>query len=205
MYRSTVHIVAIGCLAGSLLVSGAPAGAAGDRQVSEIVFQNYPPRALAAGEEGPVFFVVRLDKDANATSCEVTHGSGHPLLDEETCQLIVLHAAFKSARDADGHLTKQTLEGVVNWTLPGHSPAPINYAGTPAKDRPEKQICKRTLRIGTLADFERTCMTPTDWARQSDAMKQPWEDVQGKKGSSGEGMCAYGSTCETSIYQATHH
>ena len=30
-----------------------------------------------------------LDKDARPTSCKVTHGSGHPLLDEETCDLIV--------------------------------------------------------------------------------------------------------------------
>jgi hypothetical protein len=97
------------------------------------------------------------------------------------------------------------VEGVVNWTLPGHVPAQIVPATVAAKEQPEKQICKKTVRIGTLADFQRTCMTPTEWARQSDEMKQPWEDVQGKKGSSGENMCSYGSTCETSAFQASHH
>jgi periplasmic protein TonB len=154
-----------------------------NRQISEIIFQNYPPRALAAGEEGAVFFVVSLDKDAQPTSCEVTHGSGHPLLDAETCELIVQHAVFNSARDASGHVVKQTTEGVVNWTIPGHAPAPINPVVLTAKDKPEKQVCKRNVRMGTLSGFERTCMTPSEWARQTDEMKQPWEEIQGKKGS----------------------
>jgi protein TonB len=153
-----------------------------DRQMSEIIFQNYPPRALAAGEQGAVFFVVSLDKNAQPTSCEVTHGSGHPLLDAETCELIVQHAVFNSARDASGRVVKQTTEGVVNWTIPGHAPAPINPVVLTAKDKPEKQVCKRYVRMGTLSGFERTCMTPSEWARQTDEMRQPWEEIQGKKG-----------------------
>jgi TonB family protein len=155
-----------------------------NRQLSEIVFQNYPPRALAAGEEGPVFFTVKLDKDGHPTDCQVTHGSGHPLLDEETCNLIVQHAVFNSAKDANGHVVKETTEGVVNWTLPGHTPAPINFSDIAAAAKPEKQVCKKNLKMGTLSSYERICMTPTEWARQSDDMKQPYEDMQGKKGSS---------------------
>jgi hypothetical protein len=68
----------------------------------------------------------------------------------------------------------------------------------------EKQIGKMTVRIGTLAGFERTCMTATEWARQSDEMKQPWEDLQGTKGFSGENMCSMGSTCKTKVFQSTH-
>jgi protein TonB len=162
-----------------------------DRQISEIIFQNYPPRALAAGEEGAVFFMVNIDKDARATSCEVTHGSGHPLLDAETCELIVQHAVFKSARDARGHVIKQTTEGVVNWTIPGHTPAPIVPISLATKDKPEKQICKKNVRTGTLASVERTCMTERDWARQTDEMKQPWEEIQGKKGFTREDICQF--------------
>ena len=129
-----------------------------DRQLSEIVFQNYPPRALAAGEEGPVFFTVTLDKDAHPVSCQVTHGSGHPLLDQETCDLIVQHAVFSQSRDANGYLLKTT-EGVVNWTLPGHTPAPINLSPTVATAaKPEPQVCRKNIRVGSLAGFERTCM-----------------------------------------------
>jgi len=88
--------------AGSLLIQptlvAAQSKAQRDRDLHEIVFQNYPPRALKAGEEGPVFFTVTLDKDASPMTCQVTHGSGYPLLDEETCDLIVQHAVFKAAR-----------------------------------------------------------------------------------------------------------
>jgi TonB family protein len=166
-----------------------------DRQISEIVFQNYPARALAAGEEGPVFFTVTLDKDAHPTSCQVTHGSGHPLLDEETCDLIVHHAVFNSAKDASGHLVRQTAEGVVNWTIPGHTPAPINStsAALAAQKTTEPQICKKTVRIGTLADYERTCMTPSQWAHQSDEQKQTYDELQGRKGSTNCSMG--GATC----------
>jgi len=161
-----------------------------DRQIHEIVFQNYPPRALAAGEEGPVFFTVTLDRDAHPMSCQVTHGSGHPLLDEETCDLIVQHAVFSSAKDANGNVTNQTTEGVVNWTLPGHPPAPINFSAAAAKPNVEPQVCKKTLRVGTLSSYERTCMTTSQWAKQSDQMKEPYADMQGKKGStSGDVGC----------------
>lgn len=156
-----------------------------DRQISEIVFQNYPPRAFAAGEEGPVFFTVTLDKDAHPTSCQVTHGSGHPLLDDETCKLIVQHAVFNSARDANGRLVRQTTEGVVNWTLPGHTPAPISFspAATAAATSTEPQVCKKTLRAGTLSAYERTCMSRSEWAHQSDEQKQTYEELQGRRGS----------------------
>lgn len=156
-----------------------------DRQLSEIVFQNYPPRALAAGEEGPVFFTVTLDKDAHPMSCQVTHGSGHPLLDEETCDLIVQHAVFSRSRDANGNLAK-VAEGVVNWTLPGHTSAPINTAPVATPSKPEPQVCKKTARVGSLASFERVCMTPTEWAKQSEESKQPISDSQGK----GFSVCA---------------
>lgn len=172
----------------------------GARQLREIVFQNYPPRALAAGEQGAVFFVVRLDKDAHATDCEVTHGSGHPLLDIETCQLIVLHAEFKSAKDANGRLTQQTAEGVVNWTIPGREPEPIRPIMLTGDQKPEKQICKKSVRVGTVAGVERTCMTSSEWAKRSDEFRQTFEELQGRRGFTSEGMCQ-GPTCDSIAQQ----
>src|SRR5215210_1298400 len=148
-----------------------------DRQLSEIVFQNYPPRALAAGEQGAVFFVVTLDKDAHPATCEVTHGSGHPLLDAETCELIVQHAVFKAGSGANGRFVRETAEGVVNWTIPGRAPVPITPILLSKKDAPDKQICKKTVRMGTLAGVERTCMTRSEWAKQSDESKEAWSEL----------------------------
>jgi TonB family protein len=159
------------------------------RQLHEMVFKSYPPRALAAGEEGPVFFRVKLDKDGAPMSCEVTRSSGHPLLDDETCSLIVQHAVFSGTKDANGHLIPETAEGVVNWTLPGHTPATVNLAPTvaAAPAKAERQVCKRKLKAGSLADYERTCMTPSEWAKQAEVMKQVYADMQGSKGAS---VCA---------------
>src|SRR3954451_21000103 len=170
-------------IAQPVFATGQAAKADRDRQLHEIVFQNYPEHALAAGEEGAVFFTVMLDKDARPVSCQVTHSSGFRDLDNETCGLIIQHAVFSAARDANGRITGQTTEGVVNWTLPGHTPAPINMAAPPTS-KAEPQVCRKSIKTGTLSAVERTCMTPAEWARQSAEAKQTYEDLQGKKGAS---------------------
>lgn len=194
MGKSTSFFAAVLIISQPALAANPPVKTERGRQISEIVFQNYPPRALAAGEEGPVFFTVTLDKDARPMSCQVTHGSGHPLLDQETCDLIVQHAVFKSAKDANGQLVRETAEGVVNWTIPGHTPAPISLtsAAAAAPRTTEAQVCKKNTRIGTLSSVERTCMTPSEWAKQSDEQKQTYDELQGRKGSTNcltDGAC----------------
>jgi hypothetical protein len=113
----------------------------------------------------------------------VTHGSGHPRLDAETCELIVQHATFKSVKDANGRATKSTHEGVVNWRIPGAAPVPIVPVALTAATAPEKQICKKSVRNGTLAGVERTCMTAREWARMSQETRDFWDEQQGRKGS----------------------
>ena len=68
----------------------------------DVLLSEYPPRALAAGEQGLVGFKVTLDRDGYATGCEVTHSSGHKMLDQETCELILNRATFKGIKDGDG-------------------------------------------------------------------------------------------------------
>lgn len=183
--HKAISIFAAGLvLAQPVLAATSTTNAANDRQLHEIVFKNYPPRALAAGEEGPVFFVVTLDKDAHPTNCKVTRGSGHPQLDAETCVLIVDHAVFSAAKGPNGNLVTETAEGVVNWTIPGHTPAPISLTAAAYSPKAEAQVCRKSLRMGTLSSYERTCMTPSEWAKQSDQVKQTYEDLQGKKGNS---------------------
>jgi len=186
-----ISLLAISSLLASPAIAASPQNSEQMRQLSEVVFKNYPPGALARGEQGAVYFVVTLDKDAHATSCEVTHGSGHPLLDIETCQLIVNHGVFNSARDANGRVVKQTTEGVVNWTIPGREPVPVNPVLLTGNDKPEKQVCKKSIKTGTLSSVERTCMTPSEWALQSEETKKTYDDMQGRKGHSSEaaGIC----------------
>jgi TonB family protein len=176
-----------------MLVAGLLAAAPALSQTAEQRAQNastwdvfmklYPKRALQAHEEGPVGFKVTLDNKGDVVGCQVTKSSGHPLLDDETCKLVTLNAVFKPDPNLGPSQTK-TSEGVINWKLPdSKGVAAVSPTAFADGSAPEKVVCKKTLRTGTLAGYERTCMTPTEWAKQSDAMKADWEDMQGKKGS----------------------
>ena len=153
-----------------------------EAQNYDTLLQYYPKRALAAGEQGLVAFKVRIDKAGQPTNCEVTHSSGYRQLDDETCQLILIHGVFKPVQDSEGNKINQVAEGVVNWKVPGSTAKVVAPVKVTAQNAPEKMICKRELRQGTLAGYERTCMTQTEWRRLSDEMKQPYDEMQGRKG-----------------------
>ena len=145
----------------------------------DTLLKYYPPRALAAREQGLVAFKLSIDRAGHPTACEVTHSSGHRRLDNETCQLILSHAVLKPLVDSDGNRKAHVTEGVINWKIPGSGAtalvAPVKVS---ASNAPEKMICKRELKTGTLADYERTCMTRREWKRLSDQMKEPWEEIK---------------------------
>jgi TonB family protein len=157
--------------------------AARDARNAEVVFSQYPARALAAREQGPVYFKVTLDRDGYASACEVTRGSGYPRLDEETCNLILNRAEFKGVKGAHGRKVSTVAEGVVNWRLPGAavtSPPPTVMASAA---KPEKKVCRRRVKTGSLADYERLCATQADWDRMSDQTRREWGVLQGTSGS----------------------
>ena len=142
----------------------------------------YPKRALAAGEQGLVAFKLTLDRAGHPTECVVTHSSGHASLDNETCDLLLLHAVFQPPKDSDGNrMSAFHTEGVINWRIPGKEAATTALKIASA-DPLEKKVCKRTVRTGTLAGFERVCMTVREWDRQRAASMDSVADMQGKKG-----------------------
>jgi len=159
-----------------------PDAAAARNAINWEVFQKlYPKRAIQAHEEGAVGFLVTLDSKGDVTDCQVTHSSGHPLLDQETCRIITLHAQF-NADPGISQSQARTHEGIITWKLPdSRTPlqAPTKVAATGA---PEKIICKKNVKTGTLAGSERYCLTQREWNRQSDNAKEMWNEVQGKKG-----------------------
>ena len=139
----------------------------------------YPPQARAAGQEGLVAFTVSLDRDGHPTSCQVTHSSGFVSLDEETCPVLLAHAEFAPDVNAAGTRVAGTHQGVINWQLHGYPPraplvAPIVVASNKA---PDKMVCHRTVRTGTIADYERICMTAAEWKRGADEVKHDWEEI----------------------------
>lgn len=147
----------------------------------DVLLSLYPKRALEAKEQGTVAFSVSLDQEGSPTACHVTASSGHPLLDQETCNLVLMHALFKPVTDSNGNKVARTLSGEVNWRLPsGGKPiaTPVAMAGG------EKMICKKTQKTGSLAGFERTCMSEREWEAARRDSTDPWSDLQGRKGSS---------------------
>jgi len=190
------HLFAMGIALISLPLSaeGQDQKAAQNALNWEIFQKLYPPRALAAREEGAVGFTVTLDSKGSVTDCQVTHSSGHPLLDEETCKIVTMNAQFNPDSNVSVSQTR-THQGLIAWKLPAWAtplqpPKPVASAAAP-----EKLVCKKVPRIGSLASFERTCLTPTDWAKQSDDQKQPFADFQGKKGSTSGVSCIGPSGC----------
>lgn len=172
----------------AVLFAGVPAtaqtsGNAGQNISNWDVFLKfYPKRAVAAKEEGIVVFRVTLDSKGDVQNCQVTQSSGHPLLDQETCNIITLHAVFKP----DSGLVQsqvRTSEGIIAWKLPTSSASLALPDPRGKASELDKVICKKNVRTGSIADVERTCMTVREWARQSDDSKAPWEELQGRKGS----------------------
>lgn len=161
--------------------ASAPEKAIRDARNWDVLHKLYPQRALAAREEGTVGFTVRIDSSGSPTACKITHTSGHPLLDLETCQLIMVHATFK--RPAGTSISQQrSYEGVVNWRLPS---SPQTAALAPPKPiapaaAPEEMICRRVAKTGSNVAFERQCMTRSEWQRASNQSKDPWEQLQGR-------------------------
>jgi len=46
-----------------------------------------------------------------------------------------------------------------------------------------KLICKKRLKTGTLADYEKICHTKGEWERIGAAWRDTWGEIQGSKGS----------------------
>lgn len=167
---------------------GPDAAAIRNARNANVLAAFYPPRAIAAGEEGQVGFQVKIDAEGNPTECVVTRSSGYPLLDTETCNIITLHAVFpKVNQSVETRTQVSTHEGAINWRLPKGAPAaaqPVTLAQASNTKVPEKIVCKRTLKGDSHIGYERVCMTATDWERGFDETRTLWREIR-SKGSSG--------------------
>ncbi len=153
----------------------------------EFIFSKYPPRALAAGEQGAVGFRAEVSDDGKPLGCEVTQSSGFRRLDLETCDLIVNYATFKPTLDADGKARSAVHDGIVNWRIPGAAADASPVKLVDAKPT-EKLICKRSPKTGSLVTQSRVCMTARDWDRYAEGMQEDWGSLQGRKGHTNAGM-----------------
>lgn len=154
----------------------------------DVMLSQYPARARAAREQGPVGFRITLDGEGYATECEVTSSSGYPSLDDETCRLIMTRGEFRGITDEKGRRASGIFEGVLKWQLPppvgaaaaAPPPPPVTQPGLVQAKAGDKLECRRKLRTGSLADFERICLTKAEWQRAGERIRREWQEIRDK-------------------------
>ena len=151
----------------------------------EFIFRNYPPRALAAGEQGQVRFRAEVDEQGKVTGCKITGSSGFRRLDRETCDLIANYATFAPVLDSTGKARAASHEGLVNWRIPGSAPVSAKVTSGRARNMDEV-VCRKQLETGSLVKSSRRCMTRREWALSAERNQNEWGELQGIKGSSRE-------------------
>ena len=165
----------------SVAVAAASPDAPVQSKNDEFIFRQYPPRAKAAGEQGTVRFRVNADAKGNVMSCKVTGSSGFHRLDDETCEMIVDHATFKPSLDEGGKAREAVHDGLVNWRLEGEAAMPVPKLAT--TNTPDKIICKRITKTGSLVAHSRLCLTARQWDRKAEDFQEDWGRLQGRYGS----------------------
>jgi periplasmic protein TonB len=105
-------------LAAAMAAGAATAANAGDRQQeANAAFTQYPKGALENGEQGTVYYHVKIDRQGRALECEVTQSSGYERLDTATCALLMSRARFTPSRNSRGKATRSTYDGRVIWRI----------------------------------------------------------------------------------------
>src|SRR3954447_15410959 len=79
---------------------------------------DYPPDAVRNHWEGTVVAELVIDVTGNPKSCSIVRSSGHKILDETTCALLVERAKFAPARDKSGNPIEDKMRTpTVEWRL----------------------------------------------------------------------------------------
>jgi TonB family protein len=87
---------------------------------------DYPAESIRADEEGRVRIALDVDPQGKPTSCTVLQSSGHPRLDERTCQVAMERAAFRPARDEQGKAVSSVWHSrPIAWKIPSMNQATL--------------------------------------------------------------------------------
>jgi TonB family protein len=100
----------------SAVLTASPADASRQAEASA-AFSAYPKESLDNGEQGTVFYHVKIGSRGRPTDCEVTQSSGYDRLDLATCTMLMDRAVFTPARDHRGRATRSTYDGKVVWRI----------------------------------------------------------------------------------------
>jgi hypothetical protein len=91
--------------------------------------------------------------------------------------LLVLSLAITGTTQPEPNILAGGQQRAPTATATSQAPTP---AAAPARDR---QICRRHVRIGTLAGFESICHTEAEWRAIARGTQSSYEQMQGTHGS----------------------
>ena len=107
-------------LLGLLGQCSAPTQAADASIASIFSLDDYPPEAFKNGWEGDVGVKVHVGVDGRPQSCRILHSSGYPVLDVQTCAIVLGRARFIPARDHNGNAVEDDFAlPTVRWAIEG--------------------------------------------------------------------------------------
>jgi len=106
-----------------------------------ISYDDYPVEALRNRLQGTTRFEMTVDEAGRATACKVLKSSGHDVLDQQACAVLLRRAKFKPARNDAGGAVPGVWRHLVVWTpsnarvSPQSRPAAAGYGVNVPFDR----------------------------------------------------------------------
>jgi protein TonB len=84
---------------------------------SYVTNDDYPPSALAAGQEGRTSFRLDVGPDGRVSNCTVTGSSGSSALDAAICRIMRSRARFTPAHDSSGNAVADSVSASIVWQI----------------------------------------------------------------------------------------
>lgn len=81
-------------------------------------YEDYPAEAVRQAWNGRAAFSLLVDKGGAVKSCTITQSSGHTILDQKTCEILMLRARFEPAKDGSGSPIESIYSSGFTWRLP---------------------------------------------------------------------------------------
>lgn len=79
---------------------------------------DYRSRWIREGLQGTAKFRLEIAASGKVSGCTITQSTGHAVLDQATCELIVRRARFTPATDSSGAATGGAYVSSIRWVLP---------------------------------------------------------------------------------------
>lgn len=83
-------------------------------------YDDYPEEAVRNHWQGDVVVGVTVNAEGLPTACEVVRSSGHQVLDDATCRIVMRRARFKPGTDANGKpVADRVILPPIRWRMSG--------------------------------------------------------------------------------------